>query len=184
MSRVREIHREAMRLADEADAARLRGDAAGHRRLIRQAFEAEREAALRLADRTELEPTRSILHKSAAYLALESGLQREASNLARSALAGAPPADVEEELRAILQRTDGYTALSEKAGHRASSIQALRARLVEQQKKLQLKIGQPLRIRTAEGWLTMHPGHAKRTIQKRHHPFSDGRRPQVPTRRS
>lgn len=104
MIEINRIHEMAMELADKAWVARLHGDSDAAEQLTREAFEKEREAASRLADRYECEPTRSVLYRSAASLALESGEQREAERLIGFALAGAPPDEIAEELRDLLEK--------------------------------------------------------------------------------
>jgi superfamily II DNA or RNA helicase len=97
------LHREAMELAEEAVVERLHGNAERAVTLLRHALERERAAAsLVEADRT-LEPTRSVLHRSAASLALECGELREAERLVTIALSGTPPDDIAEELRQLLR---------------------------------------------------------------------------------
>ena len=101
MSQVRERHRKAMSLLDEANVARMRGDSKQSRALGRQAFETEREAAELLTETHEHEPTRSILFRSAATLALDCGEYREAERLATLGLMGNPPEAIALELRIV-----------------------------------------------------------------------------------
>ena len=85
--------------------ARLRGDLENISALMEQAFEKEAEAARRMAaDPATLEPTRSVLLRSAAALALECNKIREAEQLISTALAGNPPSEIAEELRDLLER--------------------------------------------------------------------------------
>src|SRR4051812_17651245 len=86
MNEMKDIHRQAMRLVDEAERLRRQGDPEGARALVRQAFEHERRAAERSAADPSPEPTRSLLHRSAAALALECGEYREAERLIAAAL--------------------------------------------------------------------------------------------------
>ena len=94
--------REAMELVDRAVLARQRGDAEAVIKLSRVAFAKERAAADLVANELDLEPTRSILHRSAAVLALECAELRDAERLIGRALAGNPPNDIAEELRDLL----------------------------------------------------------------------------------
>jgi hypothetical protein len=71
MTQIQDLHREAMRLVDEAESARHLGNALLARERFRQAFDCERRAADLVAGDLALEPTRSVLHRSAASLALE-----------------------------------------------------------------------------------------------------------------
>ena len=88
-----------MDLAELADVAKLRGEADRYQRLLRQAFDKAVGAADGIASEVEAEPTRSILHRSAASLAVELGELGVAERLIAVALAGRPPGDVAEELR-------------------------------------------------------------------------------------
>jgi hypothetical protein len=104
MSQMHDFHHEAMRLADEADKSRRAGDLQAAREQLRQAFEQERQAAQLSAADLTLEPTRSVLHRSAASLAVECGALREAERLIAGALAGNPPEEIAEELRDLLEK--------------------------------------------------------------------------------
>jgi len=70
--------------------------------LTKAAFSQERAAANLVADLFDLEPTRSVLHRSAATLAVECSELREAKKLIGRALAGNPPDDIANELRDLL----------------------------------------------------------------------------------
>ncbi len=110
MSEVRTKHRAAMGLLDEANVARMQGDSSRFLVLRHQAFVAERAAADLLIDAYGQEPTRSILFRSAAVLALDCGEYREAERLASAGLAGSPPEAVAEELRAVQARVHVHGA--------------------------------------------------------------------------
>ncbi len=99
MSTVKTLHEEAMDLAELADVAKLRGELGRCRELLVQALEKAIAAADEIAPKTDAEPTRSIIHRSAASLAVEVGQVKEAERLLAVALAGDPPAEVAEELR-------------------------------------------------------------------------------------
>jgi hypothetical protein len=101
---IQKQHLEAMALCDRAIAARARQDGDGAARSFREAFELERRAAEAVAAEHGLEPTRSVLHRSAAAMALECGEVRVAEKLVAAALAGDPPEEVAEELRDILEQ--------------------------------------------------------------------------------
>jgi tetratricopeptide (TPR) repeat protein len=104
MSQVKDLHREAMRLVDEAESARRNGDVAAARERLRQAFDKERQAADLVAGDLTQEPTRAVLHRSAASLALQCGTLREAERLIAQALSGDPPDEIAEELRDLLEQ--------------------------------------------------------------------------------
>jgi hypothetical protein len=90
------LHQVAMELAQEAEAT---PDATRSQELFRAAFEKEREAAELLQDRLDLEPTRSVLLRSAASLAVDCRDFAEAERLLEKGLAGRPPADLADEMR-------------------------------------------------------------------------------------
>ena len=98
MSNLNEIHQQAMELAEQAFVARRRDDFVTARSLAYRAFVLEKQAA----DQAQTEPTRSVLHRSAATLALDCGEYREAERLVAAALAGTPPEPIANELREVL----------------------------------------------------------------------------------
>src|SRR5437868_4896270 len=104
MSQMHDLHHNAMRLVDEADQSRRAGNLQAARAQLREAFEQERQAAAVSAEDLNLEPTRSVLHRSAASLALECGALREAERLIAVALSGNPPEAIAEELRDLLEQ--------------------------------------------------------------------------------
>lgn len=102
MSSVKEWHDKAMELADGGFRERARGDAARSGEFFAQALEAEL-AAIREID----EPNGllwSILHRSAGTLALDCRRFRQAEQIAATALAGEPQAEIAEELRDLLKQ--------------------------------------------------------------------------------
>jgi hypothetical protein len=104
MNEMQAFHHRAMLLVDEAEKCRRRGDLQAAQAQLQQAFEQERQAAQLSAAHLELEPTRSVLHRSAASLALECGALREAERLIAAALSGNPPEEIAEELRDLLEQ--------------------------------------------------------------------------------
>lgn len=103
MNDVRLLHREAMDLAGEATLERSAGNVSRARALYRDAFEKERQAAEALHNRFDLEPTRSVLFRSAAALALDCGDHRSAERMIALALSGNPPDEIAEELRDLME---------------------------------------------------------------------------------
>jgi len=104
MKKVSDLHQEAMGLVDQTLVARLRGEADRAKELLHEAFKKEYEAASLVASELELEPTRSVLYRSAASLALECGEIGEAERLISTALSGYPPEEIAEELRDLLEQ--------------------------------------------------------------------------------
>jgi len=101
-TRIKDLHHEAMRLADQASDLRRQGAEQDANARLRDALEHERQAAELAAADLSLEPTRSVLHRSAATLAWQCGEYREAERLITTALSGSPPETVAEELRDLL----------------------------------------------------------------------------------
>lgn len=99
--KVRELHSEAMRLAEDAVVARRLGRKTAAK-LFEQAFEFELKAAAGVTP--DKEPTFSILHRSAASLALDCGFHREAEKLIARALSHDPPDEIADELRELLDQ--------------------------------------------------------------------------------
>ncbi|MBR8841039.1 MAG: hypothetical protein DSM106950_45575 [Stigonema ocellatum SAG 48.90 = DSM 106950] len=99
MSNLQEKHTAAMDLAEAAFLAKLRGDSEQALQLTRQAFESEQAAAALIADQLDAEPTRSVLHRSAANLAVKCGELQAAERLIATALSGNPPTEIAEELK-------------------------------------------------------------------------------------
>ena len=97
-------HDRAMDLADEAIVLNSRGDVVSATGKFREAFLLERVAADEVAGCKDLEPTRSVLHRSAATLALDCGDKAEAIRLANRGLEGIPPEEIAKELREVLER--------------------------------------------------------------------------------
>lgn len=103
MTNVRAIHREAMQFASRALLAKQENNREEALHLFQKAFDLERQAADGVDDMDYSEPTRSVLHRSAASLALECGNLQEVERLAIQGLAGSPPKEIAEELRNILE---------------------------------------------------------------------------------
>src|ERR1700722_16726188 len=101
MSDIRDKHREAMEHTDLALEARRHGQNDSSQAHFKMAFQLESEAAQMIADDLTAEPTRSVLLRSAASLALDCGLAAEAGKLIRLAFVGKPPAHIASELRSL-----------------------------------------------------------------------------------
>ena len=105
-TQVKRWHHQAMGFCDGAVAAKAKGDYVQATALFRRALQWESKAAGTVAKNTNLEPTRSVLLRSAASLALECGEHREAEKLIAMALAGDPPPEIAEELRDLLEQVN------------------------------------------------------------------------------
>ena len=80
--------------------------------LFEQALELELAAIAEL--REPVEPTYSVLHRSAGWMAIHCRQFRKAEQLASKALAGNPPPDIAAELRDILEHIHGHHHTSRK----------------------------------------------------------------------
>jgi hypothetical protein len=106
MSTITSLHDLAMDYADQAYLAKRRGEITLFDELTRKALQQEVAAADLLKDDINAEPTRSVLYRSAASLAIDCGEFREAERLIAKALSGEPPAEIAEELRDLLEQVN------------------------------------------------------------------------------
>lgn len=98
-------HHQAMDLVEAAILERSRGNAAKTARLYAEALELELAAIAELEQYGErVEPTWSVLHRSAGWMAFNSGQSRLAERLACKALAENPHPEVAAELRDLLEQ--------------------------------------------------------------------------------
>lgn len=104
MKNIAAIHQSAMEKADYAVAAKLRGNLHEAKSLFTEAYTLEKEAALLAVKSNAGEPTRSILLRSAASLALDAQLPSEAERLICIALSEEPPYEIANELRDLLEQ--------------------------------------------------------------------------------
>lgn len=106
MNEVTELHEKAMEFYDEAFFARREGKQSLANKKLREALELETQAAEMLKDRLEIEPSRSVLYRSAASMAISCAEYRQAEKLIATALAGNPPEEIAEELRDLLEEAN------------------------------------------------------------------------------
>ena len=102
MSAVDKFHDEAMEAAFFADQERRRGNKERSEELFEQALDLELKALGEMSE--QVEPTYSILHRRAGWLALGCNQPRLAEQLASKALAGEPDPRIAEELRDLLEK--------------------------------------------------------------------------------
>jgi hypothetical protein len=95
-------HIRAMEYVDRAQEARRRGDTATAAQNFDEAFRLEKQAAEAMVPYLDVEPTRSVLLRSATALALKCRREEEAERLACLGLSGKPPAEIRAELRDVL----------------------------------------------------------------------------------
>jgi hypothetical protein len=97
----KEIHLKAMNFAQDALVFSAKGETEQSLALYEKAFDLEKQAALSLLDKESVEPTRSILFRSAAALAKKCQKFREAEKMIAYGLSGNPPEEIAYELREI-----------------------------------------------------------------------------------
>ena len=108
MSAPNNPHNRAMDLVETAILERMRGNMAKTAQLYAEALELELVAIRELGERGErAEPTWSVLHRSAGWMAFNSHQFDMAAKLARKALAGNPHPEIAEELRDLLKKIRG-----------------------------------------------------------------------------
>ncbi len=112
MQTVRELHDQAMEYAEKAIVCKIGGDIQSSKELFKKALDFEVEAANQLTINETAEPTRSILFRSAASLALNIEDFRYALRLASNGLAGYPPSEIQSELTDILEEIEFVRHLS------------------------------------------------------------------------
>lgn len=118
MSALYEFHDEAMDLAFFARRARRRGDEDEAAPMFAEALKNELAALDELYKFGEVvEPTYSVLHRSAASLALNCGDSRLAEKLAAKALSKNPPPEIAEELRDVLEQANSQRHKAAKGIH-------------------------------------------------------------------
>ncbi len=101
MSQAKTLHKQAMAKANEAFVAQKAGNFPLYLKLTKAAFLKEKEAAWKLFEKFDAEPTRSVLFRSAAQLAFNCGKMRESEQLISAALVGNPPSEILHELRLL-----------------------------------------------------------------------------------
>lgn len=102
MGTVRDLHTQAMKLAQDALLAREAGDVDRAVALAKQALPLEVQAAERITQEQSSEPTRAILYHSSASLAYQAGDYATAQHLIAEGLSGSPPPRIRQELQALL----------------------------------------------------------------------------------
>ena len=104
MDKLFEIHNKAMELAETAEIAKRQGNHSEYASLIKKAFALEKNASNIVSDDISNEPTRSVLLRSAASLAIDCNEYREAERLISLALIGNPHEEIADELRDLFEQ--------------------------------------------------------------------------------
>lgn len=108
-SKVRELHDEAMKLAELSMVAYHNGLQDGAK-LANEAYRLETQAAELVPDGESSEPTRSILYLSAASLAQQCSEFQAARRLVAEGLAGHPSPRIERELKELYKQVSTRTS--------------------------------------------------------------------------
>jgi hypothetical protein len=136
-SNTQQVHRKAMLLAQDAHVAQFNGNNTAALPLFSAAFDLEREAALDLADDLAKEPTRSVLFRSAASLAMNCGRFEEGQAMVKMGLAGNPPHEIAEELREVCEK---IKTLKQKADNQTTYITLIGILKIADAEKKYIKI--------------------------------------------
>lgn len=101
------LHERAMEFAGDAFLEKARGNEGKAKELYAKALGHEKNAAHLTEKMKQLEPTRSVLHRSAASMAMNCGEYREAERLIKTALDGNPPQEIRRELDDLMGVING-----------------------------------------------------------------------------
>ncbi len=104
MSALDKFHDEAMDTAFHAEMEKRQGNQVRAQELFAQALDLELKAIAEMSE--PVEPTYSVLHRSAGWLALDCDNPRLAEKLASKALAGNPQSKIADELRDLLEQVN------------------------------------------------------------------------------
>ena len=112
MRSAKELHDRAMDLVESAILERIRGNAECTSDLYAKALELELGAISEIERNGRIEePTWSVMHRSAGWMAFNSGQYRRAEKLASKALAGDPPQEIADELRDLWEQANFHLRL-------------------------------------------------------------------------
>lgn len=103
MDEIETLHNEAMDLAEKAVVLRIKKKTDEATEAFYAAFQLETKAVMQLKDLYDFEPSRSIMFRSAASLALNAGLFRDAEKMVAIGLSGTPPEPIADELRDLYE---------------------------------------------------------------------------------
>ena len=106
-----QLHQEAMHYAELAVKEEKMGEKDKAIHYFQKAYHLENQAAMMLAYQLEAEPSRSVLFRSAAYLAIKATKYRKAERMAAFGLIGYPPSEIAIELRAAFKESQTHLKL-------------------------------------------------------------------------
>ena len=105
MTQIDQLHNQAMDLAENAFLAQQKGDKIAFVQLSREAFLLEKAAAILLQNQFDAEPSRSILFKSAAFLAFDAQEYQECRDMITYTLLGKPDEIIKTEMNQLFDET-------------------------------------------------------------------------------
>jgi hypothetical protein len=105
MSSINQLHNKAMNLAENAFLSQQKGDITAFVRLSKEAFLLEKAAAMLLQNQPDAEPSRSILFKSAAFLAFDAQEYQECRDMITYTLLGKPDTIIKAEMNQLFNET-------------------------------------------------------------------------------
>lgn len=126
MNSIDQLHNQAMDLAENAFLAQQKGDKTAFVQLSREAFLLEKAAAMLLQNQFDAEPTRSILFKSAAFLAFDAQEYQECRDMITYTLLGKPDEIIKTEMNQLFDET---TALLKSTPSKLEEFKSKIARL-------------------------------------------------------
>ena len=126
MNNINEFHDKAMNLAEKAFLAQQKGDNSTFVQLSKEAFLLEKAAALLLQNQVDVEPSRSILFKSAAFLAFDAQEYQECRDMITYTLLGEPDNVIKAEMNQLFDET---TVLLKKKPSKFEELKSKIARL-------------------------------------------------------
>jgi len=106
-----QLHQQAMSFADKAQISEKKDQLSQAKKEYEKAFQFEKQAAMLLVADYSIEPSRSVLFRSAAFLAIKAHQYREAERMAAFGLTGNPPDEIAQELRKALQESQQHLQL-------------------------------------------------------------------------
>jgi len=139
VQKINELHEQAMDIAEEVYLAQRKQDNEEARKYAKESFELEKAAAMLLVDDYDIEPTRSILFKGAACLAINAEMYRAAEQMIGFALTGNPPAEVAEELRSLLLEINSRNDMKQKSDVLISQILSSQINKLSEESQLLVK---------------------------------------------
>jgi hypothetical protein len=134
MNNINQIHDQAMTIAEKAFLAQQAGDNATFIQLSKEAFLLARKAAMMLKDKMDAEPSRSILFKSAAFLAFDAQEYQACRDMITYTLLGKPDPIIKAEMKdlflevnALLQKMPSkFEDIKKKIAHMEGGSEIIR----------------------------------------------------------